>query len=317
MATISDIQPTASKFKLFRERARKDFRINKQLYLIAVPLVAYYIIFHYWPMYGAIIAFEDYSPAKGIFGSTWVGFRHFIDFFQGFYFSRVIINTLFISINTLIFGFPAPIILALLLNELKSRTFSRFVQTATYMPHFVSMVVICGMIREFTLDTGVINDLLSLVGFDRVTMLNVPELFVPIYVISGIWKEVGWGSIIYLATLSGIDQKLYEAATIDGAGRLKQTLHITLPGIMPTIIILFILRLGNLLDVGFEKIILLYNPIIYETADVISSYVYRKGLLEFNWSFSTAVGMFNSVINFILLISANWISRKVSETSLW
>lgn len=303
--------------KSFFTRLRKDLRVNKSVYIMFLPVLIYYIIFHYKPMYGAIIAFKDYTPIKGIMGSEWIGFKHFIDFFSSFYFRRVLRNTLVISFSTLLFGFPAPIILALLINELKSKVFSRTVQTITYMPHFISMVVICGMIRTFTIDSGIINDIIAFFGGERVTLLGQPKLFVPVYVLSGIWQEVGWGSIIYLAAMAGIDQELYEAAKIDGAGRWKQTLYVTLPGIAPTIVILLILRMGSLLNVGFEKIILLYSPATYETADVISSFVYRKGLQEFNWSFSSAVGLFNQVINFVLLISANWFSRKVNESSLW
>jgi len=299
------------------KRLKDDFQRNRALYLMALPVLAFYIIFHYVPMYGAIIAFKDFSPMKGILGSEWIGIQHFKDFFGSIYFSRILFNTLNISISTLIFGFPTPIILALLINELRSKVFSRTVQTVTYMPHFVSLVVICGLIKEFTLDTGVVNQVLSVFGWKPVSMLNKPELFVPIYVISNIWQEVGWGSIIYLAALTGIDPQLYEAAKIDGAGRFKQLIHITIPGILPTIVILLILRMGRLLNVGFEKIILLYNPAIYETADVISSFVYRKGLLEFNWSYSAAVGLFNSVINFFMLWSSNWLSRRLKGESLW
>lgn len=295
----------------------KDFHRNRSLYLLVLPVIAYYLIFHYLPMYGAIIAFKNFNPIKGIFKSDWVGFKYFYEFFSGFYFIRIIKNTIVISLNTLIFSFPAPIILALLINELRNKYFSRTVQTITYIPHFISMVVFCGLIREFTLDSGIINYALSFIGWKPVTMLNKPELFVPIYVISDILKEVGWGSIIYLAALAGIDPQLYEAAKIDGAGRFKQIYYITLPCITPTIIILLILRLGNMLNVGFEKIILLYNPIIFETADVISTFVYRKGLLEFNWGFSAAVGLFNSVINFTLLVVANQMAKKLKGTALW
>lgn len=301
----------------FRKRLAEDFRRNKELYLLLIPILAFYIIFHYGPIYGASIAFLDFVPSKGIFESPWVGFKHFQHFFQGFYFWRLIGNTLNISIMSLAFGFCAPILLALLINELKSRAFARVVQTVTYMPHFISMVVICGMIMQFTRDDGIVTILLSYIGLPRENMLNNPNLFVPIYVGSGIWQEAGWGSIIYLAALAGIDMQLYEAARIDGAGRWKQTIHVTLPCLVPTIIILFILRLGNMLNVGFEKVFLLYNPLTYETADVISTYVYQKGILEFNWSFSAAVGLFNSVINFTLVVLANQISRRASETSLW
>ena len=301
----------------FSYRLKRDIVQNKELYILAVPIVLFYLLFHYKPMYGAIIAFKNFTPARGILGSPWAGFQHFEDFFSSIYFGRVLTNTLTISITQLLFGFPAPIILALMINELRSKTFSRTVQTVTYMPHFISLVVICGMIKQFTSDSGFITLLLSYVGFEKQTMLNNSGLFVPIYVISGIWQNVGWGSIIYLAALTGIDQELYDAAKIDGAGRWKQTLYVTIPGLLPTIIILFILRTGSILSIGSEKIILLYNPAIYETSDVISSYVYRQGLLNADWSYSTAVGLFNSVVNFALVVFVNQISRKTSEISLW
>lgn len=300
-----------------RVRFRREMAKNRELYLIALPVIAYYIIFHYGPMYGAVIAFKDFSPAAGILRSPWIGLTHFRDFFSSVYFVRVIRNTLTISLTSLVFGFPAPIILALLINELRNVRFSRSVQTITYMPHFISMVVICGMIREFTAETGLVSVLLSYVGVPAQTMLNDAKLFVPIYVISGIWQEVGWGSIIYLAALAGIDQQLYQAASIDGAGRWRQTLHVTLPCLLPTVIVLLILRTGNVLSVGSEKIILLYNAAIYETSDVISSYVYRRGLLNSDWSFSSAVGLFNSAVNFVLVSFVNWLSRRTNEVSLW
>ena len=301
----------------FGNRLLTDLKRNRELYLIVLPVIVFYILFHYTPMYGAIIAFKQFNPARGILHSPWIGFKNFIDFFSTYYFWRLIRNTVTISITSLAVGFPAPIILALLINELRSRVFSRTVQTITYMPHFISMVVLCGMIVNFTRDSGAITTFLHYFGFPKETMLNKPPLFVPLYVLSGLWQEVGWGSIIYLAALTGIDQELYEAAKIDGAGRWKQARHITIPCLIPTIIILFILRMGNMLNVGFEKIILLYNPTIYETSDVISSFVYRKGLQEFNWSYSAAVGLLNSIINFTLVITSNRISKKLSETSLW
>jgi len=301
----------------FSEKLSRDFLRNKELYLLAIPIVLYYLLFHYWPMYGVIIAFKNFSPARGIWGSPWVGFKHFKDFFTGVYFGRTLRNTVTISLTQLIVGFPAPIILALLINELKSKAFARTVQTITYMPHFISLVVICGMIKQFTSDTGFITQLLSYVGFKKQTMLNNPRLFVPIYVLSDIWQHVGWGSIIYLAALTGIDQELYDAAKIDGANRWQQTLYVTIPGLLPTITVLFILRTGNILSVGAEKIILLYNPAIYDTADVISSYIYRQGLLHSDWSYSAAVGLFNSVVNFSLVVFTNWLSRKTTDTSLW
>ncbi len=301
----------------FKHRFKRDFKLNKLLYVMMIPVLAYYIIFHYFPMYGAIIAFKDYSPMKGIMGSEWVGLAHFKDFFGSYYFWRILINTIVISVYSLIFMFPAPIILALLINEVKNQAFKRVVQTVSYMPYFISLVVICGMITDFTNSNGIINTILSWFGYDGAAMLQKPGLFRPIYIFSEVWQKIGWDSIIYIAALMGIDQEQYEAARIDGASRLKQMLHITLPGILPTITIMFILRMGNMLNVGFEKIILLYNPVTYETADVISSFVYRKGMLEFGWSYSTAVGLFNSVVNLMLLISANYISRKVNDSSLW
>jgi putative aldouronate transport system permease protein len=300
-----------------RSRFLREMTKNGGLYLIALPVIAYYVIFHYVPMYGAQIAFKDFAPSTGIMRSPWVGLKHFTDFFGSVYFLRVLKNTLTISITSLVFGVPAPIILALMINELRGRQFPRTVQLITYMPHFISMVVVCGMILEFTSQSGLISMVLASFGVPAKTMLNDARLFVPIYVISGIWQNVGWGSIIYLAALTGIDQELYQAASIDGAGRWKQTLYVTIPGLLPTVIVLLILRTGNILSVGAEKIILLYNPSIYVTSDVISSYVYRRGLLNADWSFSSAVGLFNSIVNFILVASVNWLSRRASETSLW
>lgn len=295
----------------------RDFLQNKYLYLMLVPVLLYYLIFWYGPMYGSLIAFKDFSPAKGFLGSPWVGFKHFVSFFKSYYFKRIVTNTVLLSLNLIIFEFPAPIILALLLNEVRNKLFKKMVQTITYVPHFVSIMVVSGIIIDFTSTYGVINDIIEWFGGERVNLLIKPELFRPIYVISNIWQGVGWGSIIYLAALAGIDVEQYEAAVIDGAGRWKQMIHVTLPGIAPTIVIMFILRLGALMNIGYEKIILLYNPLTYETADVISSFVYRKGLQDFSYSYSAAVGLFNSVINFFMLIAANKLSKKVNETSLW
>jgi putative aldouronate transport system permease protein len=295
----------------------RDLSRNRTVYLLALPMVLYYLLFHYQPMYGAIIAFKDFAPGRGIWGSPWAGFSHFESFFRSIYFVRVVRNTILLSVLNLLFGFPAPILLALLLNEIRGSAFKRTVQTVTYLPHFVSIMVICGMIIDFTARDGLINDLVVFFGGERVTMLLKQELFRPLYVITEIWQRVGWSSIIYLAALTAIDTQLYEAATIDGAGRLRQTWSITLPGLLPTIVIMLILRIGQMMNIGFEKIILLYNPTIYETADVISSYVYRKGLLDFSFSFSTAVGLFDSAINFGLLVSANALSRRHNATSLW
>ncbi len=301
----------------YLQRLIRNISENKSLFVMIIPVLAFYIIFCYVPMYGAIIAFKEFSPAKGIWGSPWIGFQNFGDFFQSHYLWRTLKNTIIISVSSIVFGFPVPIILALLINELRSRTLARTVQTVSYMPHFISIVVVCGIIREFTADTGIISYLLSFLGFEEVIMLNQPHLFVPLFVLSGIWQEAGWGSIIYLAALSGIDQQLYEAARIDGAGRWKQTLHISMPGLAPTIIILFILRMGGIMNIGFEKVLLLYNPAIYDTSDVISTFVYRKGILDFSWSYSSAVGLFNSVINYLFLFLSNFISGRLREATLW
>lgn len=295
----------------------KDFKRYKAVYLMAIPVVLFYLLFHYKPMYGAIIAFKNFSPAKGIWGSPWIGFKYFQEFFSSYYFWTILRNTFLISLYELLWGFPAPIVLALMLNEITNSKFKRTVQTVTYIPHFISLVVICGLILDFTATDGVINSLIAFLGGKPANLMIDAGLFRTIYVSTGIWQGMGWGSIIYLAALSGIDQELYSAATIDGAGKWKQVLHVTIPGIAPTIIILLILRMGKMLNVGFEKIILLYNPLTYDTADVISTFVYRKGLLDANYGYASAVGLFNSVINFALLIFSNKISRKYSETRLW
>lgn len=295
----------------------RDLVRNKNLYLMLLPVIAYYIVFCYYPMYGAQIAFKDFSPKLGIGGSPFVGIENFISFFDSIYFGRLLRNTLTINFLNLILGFPAPIILAILLNEVRRVRFKKVVQTVTYLPHFISIVVISGMILEFTSTNGFITNILTSFGYPQKNLLMDPKMFKPIYVVSEIWQHVGWDSIIYLAAISSINSELYEAAKIDGAGKWKQMLNVTLPGIKPTIITMLILRLGNMMSLGYEKIILLYNASIYETSDVISTYVYRKGLLDMDYSYSTAVGLFNSVINVILLITANYVSRKVNEDSLW
>lgn len=301
-----------------RYRTIRDFKLNKYVYLMLLPVVAYYIIFYYAPMYGLQIAFKDFSPGLGILDSPWVGFRHFLDFFHSYYFWRLLRNTLLLSLYELVFAFPASIILALLLNELRSAMFKRAVQTITYMPHFISIVVISGMMVDFLARDGLINNVLSSVfGIEPIAFLQESGWFRTLYISSGIWQNIGWGSIIYLSAMSSIDPSLYEAAKVDGASRWKQTIHITLPGIMPTVIILLILQIGNFMTVGTDKILLLYNSTTYETADVIGTFVYRKGILESDFSYSAAVGLFNAVINFTLLVLANMISRRTSETKLW
>jgi putative aldouronate transport system permease protein len=305
------------KQKTFLQRVKADWRRNKALYLLVLPVLLFYLIFHYKPMYGAIIAFKDYTPALGIADSPWVGFDNFTRFFTSPYFVRLIKNTILLSLYELIFGFPAPIILALLLNEVRNKKFKGIAQTITYLPHFISMVVVTGMITNFAMTSGLFNDIIVFFGGERSPLLQNPDLYRTIYVASSIWQEVGWGSIIYLSALSGVDSQLYEAAAIDGAGKWQQLIHVTFPAIMPTIIIMLILKTGSMMSMGYEKTILLYNPSTFETADIISSYIYRVGLLEMNWSYSTAIGLFNSVINCVLLVFTNKLSKKYSETSLW
>ncbi|MBQ4259462.1 MAG: sugar ABC transporter permease [Lachnospiraceae bacterium] len=302
---------------MFWTKVKRDFKRNWTAYVFAIPVIAYYLIFHYKPMVGVVIAFKDFRPAIGIWESEWVGLQHFKDYISSYYFWRLIRNTLRISVTNLIVSFPAPIIFALLVNEVRNDKFKKTIQTISYLPHFVSMVVICGLVKLFVGQGGLITQFFMLFGRPDEPMLADPNLYVPIHVLSGVWAGIGWGSILYLSALSGINEELYEAAEIDGANRWKQTLHVTLPGISTTIITKLLLDAGHILSVGYEKIILLYNEKIYETADVISSFTYRRGLLDFQWSFSTAVGLFNSVINFILINVFNKISKKVTEVGLW
>jgi len=303
------------------QRVTRDFRQYAGAYVMLIPVLAFYFLFCYKPMFGALIAFKNFSPRQGIWGSAWAssyGFGHFLSFFRSYFFGRLLRNTIVISFAGIILGFPVPIIFALMINEVKNRTFKKSVQTISYMPHFISLVVVCAMIRLFVAEDGFITQIMKIFGYPGTqNMLNIPGAFVPIYVLSGIWQNTGWNCIIYLAALAAIDVELYEAARIDGANRWKQTLHVTLPGLAGTIVLLLILRIGQLMSVGHEKIILLYNDFIMERADVISSYVFRRGLVNGDWSFSTAVGLFNSAINFTLVVLANKLSNKTSGMGIW
>lgn len=292
---------------------------DRYLYLLLVPVITYYIIFKYIPMYGLVIAFKDFSIFKGIFNSPWVGLKHFNNFFQSRDFVIILKNTLVLNLYSLIFGFPGPIILALMLNEVKHLFFKKTIQTIVYLPHFISWIVIGGIITNLlSPSSGFINQIIKWVtGGKSIFFLTNPSWWRFVYIFSGIWKEIGWGAIIYLASLMSIDPELYEAAMIDGANKWKQIWHISIPGISTTIAILFILRLGNLLDIGFEHVFVLYNPLVYNVSDVISTYVYRKGLQEAKYSFTTAVGLFQSVIGFILVMTANKLSKKYSEAGIW
>ncbi len=306
-------------------RIGNELKNNYILYLLAIPVIVYFVIFCYLPMFGLVISFKNYVPAKGIFGSDWAdmgGFAHFYNFFTSELFAPVLKNTLLINFYSLIFEFPAPIIFALMLNEIKNLKYKKLVQTVTYLPHFISLVVICGMVSNFFRSDGILTSLVTFLGGDRKNYMIEPGWFRSIFVGSGIWQGLGWNSIIYVSALSSIDQELYEAAVIDGAGKWKQTLHVTLPGISSTIIILLIMKIGNLLTVGYEKILLLQTPQTADIARVISSYVYEISLgatipVPNALSISSAVGIFSSIVNIILLIVANTISKKFSETSLF
>ena len=295
----------------------KDFKANWGLLLMFLPVLIYYGMFYYAPMYGMQIAFKDYMPNEGILGSPWVGFEHFKNFFNSIYFIRLLRNTFVISFLDIVLGFPIPIIFALLLNEIRINVFKRTVQTISYMPHFISTVVIAGMVLDFCARRGVINIILGFLGIGPIIFLTEAKWFPLVYVLSGIWQQFGWSSIIYLGALTAIDPQLYEAASIDGAGIWNKLVHVTIAGILPTIMIMLILRMGQVFSVGSEKILLLYNASTYETADVISTYVYRRGLVDADYSFSTAVGFFNSIINFTMLLTFNRISRKVTEVGLF
>ena len=311
------LRPAADHKNSWRYRAKRDFKLNKYVYLMLLPVIAYYAVFHYLPMYGVQIAFKNYSPGLGLWNSPWAGLQHFEYFFNSYYFWRLLRNTVLMSFYDLLFSFPASIILALLLNEVRHRMFKRAVQTITYMPHFISIVVVSGMMVDFLSRDGLINNVLGWFGVAPTAFLSESGWFRTLYVGSNIWQGIGWGSIIYLSAMSGIDPSLYEASKVDGANRWRQVMHITLPGISSTIIILLILQIGNFMAVGTEKILLLYNSTTYETADVIGTFVYRKGILESDFSYSTAIGLFNSIINFALLVLANAISKRTSETKLW
>lgn len=301
-------------------RLRKALAHNYQLYLlVALPLV-YLIIFQYLPMYGAQLAFKKYRVALGIWGSEWIGLDHFIAFFRSFQFQRVVRNTIAISAYSLVAGFPVPIILAIALNNSQARRFKKTVQLVTYAPHFISTVVMCGMIIQFlSPNVGIVNQFIAAFGLQPVGFMGRPEWFQTIYVFSGIWQQAGYASIIFLAALASVSPELHEAAIVDGAGLRQRNWHIDLPAIMPTAIILLILNVGNLMSVGFEKVYLLQTALNLETSEVIQTFVYKRGIAwqPPNFSYAAAVGLFNSVVNLILLAAVNALARRVSGTSLW
>ncbi|MDQ1912603.1 ABC transporter permease subunit [Paenibacillus sp. GD4] len=297
----------------------KRIRDNWQLYLLLLVPVLYVIIFHYVPMYGLIIAFKNYSVVKGVLGSKWVGLVHFERFFHSYDFWLVLKNTLQLSLFNLLVGFPAPILLALCINYLPGRRFRNVLQMTTYAPHFISVVVIVGIIVQLLSREGLVNDIITALGGQPVNFLGTPGYFKSIYVLSGVWQQAGWGSIIYLAALAGIDPQLHEAATIDGASKVRRIWHIDLPGILPTIVILLILDVGRIMNIGFQKVLLLQNPLTVQASEVIDTYVYKVGIISGmpNFSYAAAIGLFKSIIGFILIITVNRIAKKVNETSLW
>ncbi len=307
-----------TKNRTLGQRAWRDLRSNWSLYLMLLPPLIYLILFHYIPMGGLAIAFQNYNFRKGILGSPWVGFQHFRQFFSSMYFGRTLGNTLILSAYGFLFSVPAAIIFALLLNEVRCSLFKRGVQTISYLPYFISMVVAVGILADFSKSNGLLTQVINfLTGGHNTNLMGQAKYFRGLFIGSNIWQHVGYNSIIYMSALTGIDQELYEAARIDGANRWRQTLHITLPGLAPTIIILLILRVGEVMTLDYEKVLLMYTPATYSTADIIQTYVYRVGLVNGNYSYATAVGLFNSVVSIILIILANRISRRVTETSLW
>ena len=289
-----------------------------QIYAMLIPLVVWLLLFLYKPMYGLQIAFKDYSIFRGITASPWIGFEHFETLFNSEQFLRALRNTFIISFYTLVFGFPMPILLALMFNEVLNQWFKKSTQTIVYLPHFISSVIIAGIvITAFSPSAGIVNTVLGWFGVDSIYFLTKPEWFRPIFIGTGIWQEAGFQSIVYLAAIAGVSPTLYESAVVDGASRWQMMWKITIPSILPTILIMLIIRIGNLLEVSFEMIILLYQPATYETADVVNTFIYRQGLQSGQYDFAAAAGLFNAVIAFILVIGANSISKRYSRTSLW
>lgn len=322
MAQTSAVQDNMRKeVKLpYRRQGRlvRTWHHNKALWLLFLPCLLYYLIFRYAPMFGLVITFKDYNLFKGIWASDWVGLKYYRMFFENPDFWPLMKNTFLLGLYKLVFGFPAPIILAILLNEVRKAAFKKFVQTVSYLPHFISNVIVASMVIMFLSPTGgLINNLLGTFGISPINFMNEPGLFRGIYVLSEIWQHIGWETIIYLAALTAIDPQLYEAADMDGASRMRKIWHVTLPGISPAIVITLILNIGKVLEIGFEKVFLMQNPAIYDTADIISTYVYRVGMEQGNFSYGASIDLFMGIISLVFIYSANYISRRVSETSLW
>lgn len=299
-------------------KLRRSWMKYKSFYLMLIPGLLYILIFHYGPMFGLVISFKNYKIFQGIWGSLWVGFDNFIKLFTSTKFYQVLSNTFIISLYKIVFGFPAPIILAILINEVRNRFFARSVQTIVYLPHFISWVVTSGLVINFLSPTdGFVNGLIKLSGGDPIFFMGLPEYFRSILVGSDIWKEFGWSAIIYLAALAGVSPDINEAAIIDGASKIKRIVYITIPSIMPTIIILLLLRIGGVLNAGFEQVLSMYNPAVYDVGDIIDTYVYRVGIIERDYGFSSAVGLFKSLIACMLLLGANWLAKKLKQDGIF
>jgi putative aldouronate transport system permease protein len=290
---------------------------NRFLYALFFLPFCYFIIFKYLPMYGLIIGFKDYDIVKGINASPWVGLKYFKQYLADPYFWKLVRNTLLLGIYSILWSFPMPIILALLINELGNKYYKQFIQSVSYLPHFISTVVVCGMLVNFLSSDGMINQMLASFSIHPIQFLMLPQWFRTIYISSDVWQTAGWNSIIYLATLTGINDELYEAATMDGAGRFKKMLYVTLPGMATTISVMMILDLGHIISLGYQKIILLYNGSTYETADILSTYIYRRGLQNADFSYGTAIGLFEGIVSLVLVVGANKVSKKISDTSIW
>ena len=298
--------------------ALKHMKRDRQLLMLFIPCLAFYLIFRYGPLYGLLIAFKDYSVFQGIWDSPWVGFKHFEKFFNGNDFALLFRNTLMLGFLNLIFSFPFPILLALMLNEVRLKWFKKSVQTLSYLPAFLSVVIICSMVIDFLSPThGIVNKIIQAFGFEPIYFLGEKAWFRPVYIISEIWTNMGYESIIYLAAIAGIDPTLYEAARVDGANRYHMMRHITIPGILGTVVVMFILKTGSMIRIGYEKVLLLYSPMTYEVADVFSTFVYRKGLLEANFSYAAAVGLFEALVALVMLLAANLVSKRIGGRGLW
>ncbi|MEK3884030.1 ABC transporter permease subunit [Paenibacillus sp. PL2-23] len=311
-------EPAESSASRRGNRTWVKIKQNYELYLFLMPAVLIYLVFKYYPMYGVQIAFKDFRASKGIWGSEWVGFEHFVRFFEAYNFWPIMQNTILLSVYSLIFSFPIPIIVALMLNQMLAKRYKKFVQTVIYAPHFISTVVLVGMLGVFlSPNSGIVNHIIVFFGGEPILFMADEGWFRPLYVLSGIWQETGFATIIYLAALAGVNPELHEAAIMDGASKWKRVKHVDIPSIMPTIIILMVLAVGSIMSVGFEKAYLMQSDLNYAASNIIPTYVYELGIQKAQYSFSAAIGLFNAIINVVLLVTVNRIAKRLTETSLW